>query len=87
MKQAIAGTVESSDILVAISENATGIVITLESIVKKQFGAAIEATIAEMLRIHDLDKVRVQATDKGALDCTIRARMETAIIRYKEQTA
>ena len=87
MKQAVAGTVESNDILIVISENAAGNAIACDSIVKKQFGAAIEATIAAMLRSHNLRNVQVQATDKGALDCTIRARMETAIHRYKEQAA
>jgi len=27
----------------------------------------------------------VTAQDKGALECTIKARMETAIARYKEK--
>jgi len=87
MKQAVAGTLESSDILIAISESAAGTAIIVDSIVQQQFGAAIEAAIADMLRIHRLTNVRVAATDKGALDCTIRARMETAISRYLELAA
>ena len=83
--QASAGTMESNDILVVIAPGeADAPVVTLESIVMKQFGPAIIAAIRASLAEHELSRVAVSAQDKGALDCTIKARMEAAILRYKE---
>lgn len=82
--QASAGTLESNDILVVIAPGGGAPGVSLESIVIKQFGPAIIATIKASLAEHGLDGVSVTATDKGALDCTIKARMEAAIMRYKE---
>ena len=82
--QASAGTLESNDILVVIAPGSGASSVSLESIVIKQFGPAIIASIKESLATHGLDAVSVTATDKGALDCTIKARMEAAIMRYKE---
>jgi len=83
---AAAGTLESNDIHVVISrsgpEGKTDI--SLESTVLKHFGPAILGVIESCLKSSGLTDVQVWATDKGALDCTIRARMETAIQRYKE---
>lgn len=82
--QAIAGTLESNDILVTISsgqrlENT----VELESLVMLQFGPAIVAVIESCLDEAGMRGVHVSARDRGALDCTIRARMETAIARYQ----
>lgn len=83
--QASAGTLESNDILVTISASAAEEnTVSLESMVIKQFGPAILAAIHESLSEHGVRGVHVQAKDKGALDCTIKARMEAAIMRYKE---
>jgi len=86
--QASAGTLESNDILVVLTPGkADAPAVSLESIVLKQFGPAIVATIKESLAEHGLSRVDVTAQDKGALDCTIKARMEAAIVRYKELLA
>jgi len=84
-RQAIAGTLESNDIYIAISGNSSenGNNIVLESIVMKQFGLAILAVLEACLADSSLRGVQVVAKDRGALDCTIKARMETAITRYK----
>lgn len=83
--QASAGTLESNDILVVITPGeGSEPSVSLESIVMKQFGPAIEAAIKQSLAEHGLSAVAVRAQDKGALDCTIKARMEAAILRYKE---
>lgn len=89
MRCATAGTLESNDIFITISEgDASGSnEILLESIVQKQFGPDIVAAIERVLDRFTLTGVRVEAKDKGALDCTIAARMETAILRYKELPA
>lgn len=78
-----AGTVESNDILIVIapSDPGTGITIELNSPVIKQYGERIREVIAEMLDQCKITDAFVHANDKGALDCTIRARVQTAIAR------
>ena len=75
-----AGTLESNDILITVSPGAAGegIAIELISPVIRQFGDRIREVITETLTTLDINDARVQATDKGALDCTIRARVRTA---------
>ena len=91
MQSATAGTLESNDIFITItgaapeeSGQTPGNTVRLESIVQKQFGPDIVATIERCLERFGLTGVVVDARDKGALDCTIAARMEAAILRYKE---
>lgn len=77
-----AGTLESNDIYIVLMPNEEqGIKIQLESIVIKQFGDEIMKAIEETLKANNIDKALVIAQDKGALDYTIRARVETAIKR------
>ncbi|MEW8994199.1 citrate lyase acyl carrier protein [Clostridium sp.] len=77
-----AGTLESNDIYVIIMPNEKGgIAIELESMVMKQFGADIEKAIRETLDTLEVKNAIVKAQDKGALDYTIRARVETAVKR------
>ena len=82
VKNAIAGTLESNDIriMVMANENA-GIEIQLESVVEKQFGKQIRKVIKETLEKLQIDNVKIIATDKGALDYTIRARVACAVYR------
>lgn len=79
---AFAGTLESGDIRVQLSPSEIpGIHVNLESSVEHQFGDQIRAVIRETLSGLGLDSVNVDATDKGALDCTIRARVTAAAVR------
>lgn len=80
-KPAKAGTMESSDIYVMVQPNEGGIEINLESIVMKQFGEQIEKVIRETLGELKVENALVVAKDRGALDYTIKARIETAIKR------
>ena len=81
---AIAGTLESSDVQIAIAPNpGRGIEIDLESDMKAQFGEAIEATVRSVLDEFAISEASVRLLDKGALDCVIRARVETAVLRGK----
>ena len=80
-KSAFAGTVESSDTYVEVAPSDGGISIEIESIVKKQFGDAIESTVREVLREFEVESAAVRVNDRGALDCVIRARVETALKR------
>jgi citrate lyase acyl carrier protein len=78
----IAGTLESSDILVRIEpKEEVGIEIELKSSVEKQFGRQIRKVINNTLETMGVKSARVIATDKGALDCVIKARVECATFR------
>jgi citrate lyase subunit gamma (acyl carrier protein) len=81
-KPAKAGTMESNDIYVMLMPNPKGgIEINLQSIVMKQFGEEIERVILETLKEFGVENVIVNAQDKGALNYTIKARIETATKR------
>lgn len=81
-KVAKAGTLESNDILIMVMPNdKAGVEIELESIVMKQFGDQIRKVLTEKASELGLDGVKIQAQDKGALDYTIKARLETAVNR------
>ncbi|MBE9389599.1 citrate lyase acyl carrier protein [Vagococcus salmoninarum] len=83
---AVAGTLESSDIQIMLTPLKGGIEISLESSVQKQFGEQIKAVIKETLAVYQIKNAHVEAIDKGALDCTIKARTITAIQRALEET-
>lgn len=83
-KYACAGTLESSDAYVEIEPFSEGLKIEIESVVKKQFGDKIEAAVLDVLKEHDIKNVEIRVADKGALECVIRARVETAVLRGKE---
>ena len=82
---ACAGTLESSDIYVEIAPlpSGSGVVLSVTSVVYEQFGAEIEAVIRQTLEELGETDVKVTDSDIGAVDCTIRARVETAICRGK----
>ena len=80
MKEAIAGTLESGDIMVTIGPG-EGLQVELQSSVAAQFGRQIKAVIMETLDGLGVKDAHVQAIDKGALDCTIRARVTAAAVR------
>ena len=80
-KTAVAGTLESSDIQIMLSQHNGPTVIDLESAVEKQFGAQIRQLMLSVLAQYQLENVKIKAVDKGALDCTIKARLTTAIQR------
>ena len=80
IKNAVAGTLESGDILVQIAPG-DGLEVELQSSVAAQFGRQIKAVITETLTGLGIENAYDKATDKGALDCTIRARVTAAAVR------
>lgn len=80
IKNASAGTMESSDVYVEI-EPADEMNLQLESVVLTQFGEEIRAVVQEVLDQCGVERANVRVVDRGALECVIRARVETAIIR------
>lgn len=81
LKPAMAGTLESSDAQVTVEPHAGGIDLHLESSVMNQYGRAIQKTVLATLKHLDVQEARVQVIDKGALDCTLKARVECAVFR------
>lgn len=84
-KSAFSGTLESSDAYIEISPSKDGITLQLESVVEKQFGPQIKATVLSVLDEFEVENANVKVLDRGALECVIRARVESAILRSKEE--
>lgn len=80
IRRARAGTLESGDVLVTVAP-AEALTVTLESPVKAQFGDQILATAHAVLEDLGVREGTVALADQGALDCTIRARVATAVKR------
>jgi citrate lyase subunit gamma (acyl carrier protein) len=77
-----AGTLESSDVLISVRTNPENrIDIKLKSIVEKRFGRHIEQLVRDILKEMHVGSAMVDVDDRSALDCVIRARLETALYR------
>ena len=83
VKNAAAGTMESSDAYVEIEPGTDGVKLQLESVVMGQFGETIEKAVRNVLQELDVKNANVRVVDRGALECVIRARVETAVLRGK----
>ena len=79
-KEAIAGTLESSDLLVKVAPSASREIV-IRSEVIKQFGKQIKRVVTETLDNLAVSEGSIVIDDKGALDCVIRARVEAAVLR------
>lgn len=80
LKSAAAGTLESSDCMVTV-EPGEGISLDLTSSVMNQYGRQIKAAVLETLERLDVKNASVTVVDKGALECTLKARVECAVFR------
>lgn len=58
--------------------------LSIESSVIHQFGRQIKATVMETLERLDVKDAKVTVVDKGALDCTLKARVECAVYRSND---
>ena len=83
-KTAVAGTLESSDAQVTVEPNKQGVSLELTSSVMNQYGRQIQKTVLETLENLGVTDARVTVVDHGALDCTLRARVECAVFRSCE---
>jgi len=82
INEAVAGTLESSDLLVRVAPGVPGqLDIQIRSEVIRQFGAQIRVVIDDTLRRLEVTEGDITVEDKGALDCAIRARLQTALLR------
>lgn len=78
---AVAGTLESSDVMVSYSPSDSDLEIVVESIVVKQRGRLIKSVLEEITSRWGVSKGVLTVQDRGALECTLRARVETALER------
>jgi citrate lyase subunit gamma (acyl carrier protein) len=81
VKDAMAGTLESSDVLVKVSPSDGPLEVVVKSEVERQFGDQIRRVVADTLARFAISEGLVIVEDKGALDCTIRARLQAAVLR------
>jgi citrate lyase subunit gamma (acyl carrier protein) len=81
IKDAMAGTLESSDVLVKVSPSDGPLEVVVKSEVERQFGEQIRRVVADTLARFAINEGIVIVEDKGALDCTIRARLQAAVLR------
>lgn len=88
IQPAVAGTLESGDVMIRIAPlESQDIDMQIHSSVEKQFGDAIRATVLETLAHYSVRGVQLILDDKGALDCVIRARLETVLVRASDVSA
>ena len=83
-QKALAGTMESSDCLVYV-EPATDLKVEVASVVMVQYGEAIKKTALATLEELEIKQGLIKIQDRGALDCVIKARVETAIRRSEKE--
>lgn len=82
----VAGTMESSDAMVTIEKGGSGIQLQLTSPVIHRFGDHMRSVILETLERLDIKDAVVTVVDKGALDCTLKARVEGAAFRAAQRS-
>ena len=85
-KSAMAGTMESSDAQVMV-EPADSLELDIQSTVQNQYGSQIKRTVLETLERLSVNNAKITIVDKGALDCTLKARVECAIFRSCGESA
>ncbi len=86
-KTAMAGTLESSDAQVTVEPSENGIDVEIESTVMNQYGRQIKAAVLRTLEELDVQNVKISVVDKGALECTLKARVECAVYRSNDASA
>jgi len=85
VREALAGTQESSDLMVKIAPADGELEIVIHSEVIKQFGDQIRQVVNETLHALEVRQGLIIVEDKGALDCVIRARLQSAVLRATEE--
>ncbi len=84
VREALAGTLESNDALVRVAPSDT-LAIDVKSTVLAQYGAQIHEVVQETLERLKVTEGLVSVDDKGALDFTIKARVQGAVLRASDE--
>ena len=85
VREALAGTQESSDLMVKIAPADGELESVIHSEVIKQFGEQIRQVVEETLHAMAVRQGLIIIEDKGALDCVIRARLQSAVLRAADE--
>lgn len=85
VREALAGTQESSDLMVKIAPAHNELEIVIHSEVIKQFGEHIRQVVNDTLHAMNVQQGLIMIEDKGALDCVIRARLQSALMRAADE--
>lgn len=80
-RAAAAGSLESNDALVSVSLGEGRLDVSVDSVVIKQFGDQIERAVLDVCAQMGVEDARLSVRDRGALECTLKARVETALTR------
>ncbi|WP_029165491.1 citrate lyase acyl carrier protein [Aminiphilus circumscriptus] len=85
MKTASAGTVESMDCLVTVSEGApgSGLSIQLSGAATARFAPTMRKAVQEVATAMGATDLSISIQDNGALDLILKARTEAALTRYR----
>ena len=83
-RSAVSGTLESCDLMVSVDPLEQGLEVEVESVVLNRFGDHILEVVRDTLSQMKVDGAHVRIDDRGALDCTIRARLQSALYRAGE---
>ncbi len=81
IRNAVAGTLESSDLFIQVEPDEKELHLEIDSVVANQYMDAIRAAVMKTLDEFHVTTGKIFIKDKGALDCVICARMETALKR------
>lgn len=82
LRKSIAGTLESGDIMITLEPSSDEVIrVQLESPVMRLYGRQIEDIIKNTLTSLGVTSCLVEARDKGAVDFTIKGRVQTAVFR------
>lgn len=81
----VAGTVESSDVLVTVEPGDGKRELEIDSTVLSQYGKQIKAAVIQVLDQLELNDIKVRVQDNGALDRTLKARVACAVFRAVDQ--
>lgn len=85
LRKASAGTVESSDVQVFVEKGSGKLDIEIASPVARAFFDSIHSAVLDVCQSLAVTDAKISLQDHGALDCTIRARVETALSRAGEE--
>ena len=81
IRNAVAGTLESSDLFIQVEPDEKELHLEIDSVVANQYMDAIRAAVMKTLDEFHVTTGKIFIKDNGALDCVICARMETALKR------
>ena len=79
----VAGSLESCDalVMVILSGESRGMTLEIDSPSLASFGEEMKNTVMEIMETLGIPHAVIKVQDRGALDCTLRARTEAAAKR------